>query len=215
MRWACVHRWQTGVRVRRVALAECALIAWLGLVGRAVATDVAWVARINGAPTIVRAGASGPLDAGAAVSPGDRISTDEHSKVKLLLADDSVLAIGPQSQVTIDELALRPDGRTGRLHVLVGRFKLAIAEWLGGRSDYEVRMPTAVAGVRGTVLWGDTQLDAICALRGTVEVLTLTGARVATLERGHCETQMGSGHSKPLTPTREELDTYLREVTLE
>jgi hypothetical protein len=152
---------------------------------------------------------------GAAVGPGDRINTDGHSKIKLLLADDSVLAIGPQSQVTIDELMLRPDSRTGRLRVLVGRFKLAIAEWLGGRSDYEVRMPTAVAGVRGTVLWGDTQLDAICALRGTVEVRTLAGTRVATLEPGRCESQMGTGHAKPLTPSREDLDKYLRDVTLE
>ena len=215
MRWAHVHRWQAGVRARRVALAHCALVVWLGLVGQAAAAEVAWVARINGAPTIVRGGASGPLEVGAAVSPGDRISTDEHSKVKLLLVDDSVLAIGPQSQVIIDELALRSESRTGRLRVLVGRFKLAIAEWLGGRSDYEVQMPTAVAGVRGTVLWGDTQLDTICALRGTVEVRTLAGTRVATLEHGHCESQMGSGHSKPLTPSREDLDKYLREVTLE
>src|SRR5262249_22690812 len=179
------------------------------------AADAGWVARINGKPTITRGTQTEPLRMGDAVRVGDRITTDEAAKVKILLADDSVLAIGPRSQVTIDELLLSGDTRKGRLHVLVGRFKLAIAAWLNGKSDYEVETPTAVAGVRGTVLWGDTQLDTICALHGEVQVRSLQGATLADLQAGKCVAEMGKGPPVSLVPSRENLEKYLKEVTLD
>jgi hypothetical protein len=202
-------------RTRQAAGLAAALLVQLGLAAAALATDAGWVAGINGAPTITRAGKTEPLKRGDAVRVGDRIDTGEATKVKVLLADDSVLAIGPRTQLTIDELALGGDRRKGRLRVLFGRFKLAIADWLNGPSDYQVDTPTAVAGVRGTVLWGDTQLDTICALRGHVEVRTVRGDATTTLEAGHCVTDMGKGEVVPIVPSREDLDKYLREVTLD
>ena len=139
-------------------------------VSAAHADDTALVVRVNGAPTVVRAGKSQPLHRGDIVSPGDTVDTDAASKVKILLADDSVLAIGPRSRVTLQDFLLAPRNRTVHLEVLAGRFKIAIAKFFGGTTSYTVRTPTALAGVRGTVLWGDTDLDAICALDGTVDV---------------------------------------------
>lgn len=199
---------------RWLAVAGLALPLWHAGVA-AAANEAGWVAGINGTPTVSRGTATTPLNRGDTVLVGDRIDTDAGAKVKLLLADDSVLAIGPRSQVILNELVLDSRGRKGRLEVLVGRFKLAIAEWLNGASDYEVRTPTAIAGVRGTVLWGDTQLDAICALRGHVEVRTIRGHATAELDPGHCVTRMGRGETKPLVPSREELEKYLREVSLD
>src|SRR5262245_28389593 len=96
------------------------------------ATEAGTVAGINGTPTVTRGTTSAPLKRGDLVQIGDRIETDASAKVKLVLADDSVLSIGPRSQVTINELMLDGGGRKGRLDVLVGRFKLAIADWLNG-----------------------------------------------------------------------------------
>ena len=204
---------------RRVGGIVGALAAGLALLlwhaGDAVAAEAGWVARTNGTPSVTRAGTTEPLKRGDTVLIGDRIDTDDVSKVKILLADDSVLAIGPKSQVAIDELVLAPEGRKGRLRVLFGRFKVAIAAWLSGPSDYQVDTPTAVAGVRGTILWGDTELDAICALQGNVEVRTVRGDAVAKLETGQCVGHMGRGETVPLVPTREELEKYLRAVSLD
>lgn len=197
------------------ALLGGGILLQLALAGGAEAAEAAWVARINGAPSITRAGKTEPLRRGDTVAIGDVVTTGDAAKVKLLLDDDSVLTIGPRTQVTIDELLLEPAGRTGRLRVLFGRFKLSVAAWLTGPSDYEVHTPTAVAGVRGTILWGDTELDTICALEGTVEVRTLRGGAVATLAGGHCVTKMGRGATEPLVPSREELQRYLKEVTLD
>jgi len=178
------------------------------------AADTAVVAGVRGEPTVSRDGASTPLTRGDAVAVGDRITTDATSRVKVLLADDSVLSIGSGTEVVIDELLLGSE-RRGRLRVLAGRFKLAIAAWLSGPSDYQIETPTAVAGVRGTVLWGDTALDAICALQGTVAVRVRQGSADATLGAGQCVTGMGAGKTTPLAPSREDLARYLAEVSVE
>src|SRR6185369_8126614 len=106
-----------------VTLAALVLPFWCA--GLALAANEAGsVTAINGTPTVMRGTATAPLKRGDTVLIGDRIETDATAKVKVLLADDSVLAIGPRSQVTIDELVLSSDGRKGRLSVLVGRFKI-------------------------------------------------------------------------------------------
>ena len=199
------HAWRIAALVLALLLATTT----------AFAGEAGWVAGVNGAPTVTRAGATQPLQRGDSVAVGDRIATDAAAKVKILLGDDSVLSIGPQTEVVIDELLLGSENRTGRLRVLAGRFKLAIAAWFSGPSDYEIATPTAVAGVRGTVLWGDTTLDAICALQGTVAVRTVKGDATATLGAGQCVTKMAAGETKPLVPTREELARYLKEVSLD
>ena len=186
----------------------------VALAAPALAGEVGVVAGIDGAPTVVRGGAARPLGRGDTVALGDRIVTDATAKVKVLLADDSVLTLGPGTEVVVDELLRGDDRRRGRLRVLAGRFKLAVAAWFAGPSDYEIATPTAVVGVRGTVLWGDTALDTICALQGTVEVRALRGGATATLERGHCATRMAQGETAPLTPSPEQLKRFLAAVSL-
>ena len=182
----------------------------------AAAGEAGLVARINGAPTVQHAGKTELLKRGSSVMTGDVIETDASSKAKILLTDDSVLAIGPKSRVNVSDFALDSNGRTVRLQVLAGRFKIAIAKFFGGQTDYEIRTPTAVAGVRGTVLWGDTDLDAICALEGNIEVRPRTGAAApARLGTGECVNQMAAGKTAPLKLSAEEMAAYLKEVTLD
>jgi hypothetical protein len=196
---------------RALALIAAALLCSSGSVW---AADPAVVAQINGTPIVTRAGQSQPLRVGDAVPLGDLVVTDEHAKIRIVFADDSVLAIGPKSQVVIDQFVLDGAQRKSRLRVLAGRFKIAIATFLLGSTDYEIRTPTAVAGARGTVLWGDTDLDAICALHGTITVQPLAAAP-ATLADGQCVRAMGKGHALPFAPSSAELAGYLKEVTLE
>ena len=178
--------------------------------------DPAVVVRTNGAPTVERAGKGQPLRPSDTVAIGEVVVTDASAKVKLVLADDSVLVIGPQSRIVLDDLVLSADRRTVKLRVPAGRFKIAMARFFGNASDYEVRTPTAVAGVRGTVLWGDTTLDAICALDGHIEVRALSGnGAPAQLTAGECVGQMAAGKTAPLKPSAADLAAYLKEVTLE
>ena len=101
------------------------MILTISLASPMHAVEAGLVAGINGASTVTRAGVTQPLKRGDAVDVGDRLTTDAKAKLKILLADDSVLNIGPQTEVVVDELLLG-DNRTGKLRVLAGRFKLAI-----------------------------------------------------------------------------------------
>ncbi len=174
------------------------------------------VVQINGVPRVQRNGQTSDLQVEMTVALDAVVETDAGAKAKLRLADGSILDIGPQSRLALREFVSEPGSRRARLEVLFGRFRLAITPFVGGRSDYEVRTPTAVAGVRGTVLWGDTDVDAICALEGHVEVRALHGAAsAAQLEAGHCVREMGKGKTSPFTPSPQELANFLKQVTLD
>ena len=180
------------------------------------ADDGASVVRINGTPVVQRGGTAAPLRPGDVVHVGELIETDAAAKVKILLPDDSVLAIGPRSRVTIVEFLLEPQSRRARLEIFVGRFKLSGAKFFGAHTEYEVRTPTAIAGVRGTVLWGDTELDAVCALDGQIQVRTRVGAaRPLVLHAGQCVRHMAAGKTTPMKPTAKDIAAYLKDVTLE
>jgi len=174
------------------------------------------VVAMDGTPTLTRNNTNRVLRRDDRISTGDLIETDTTARAKLLLADDSILDIGPQSRIKISEFRLSPDDRHAQLNVLAGRFKLAVAKFFGERSRYQVFMPTAVAGVRGTVLWGDTSLDLVCALDGSIEVRAIGGeGQLAEIRTGHCASQMASGKIVSVTPSREELLRYLRDVTID
>ena len=67
------------------------------------------------------------------------------------MRDDSVLTLGPRSEMTIDQLEVRDRGGTSRLGVAVGAVRAIVTDRYGtSGSSFEVKTPTAVAGVRGT-----------------------------------------------------------------
>ncbi|HTO58709.1 MAG TPA: FecR family protein [Pseudomonadales bacterium] len=202
--------------MRRLDVIAFGLVAQLAFPATSNAEEAAQVARINGAPTVTRADKTEPLHRGDNVMVGDVVVTDATSKVKILLADDSVLDIGPESRVLLQAFLLTPDRRAVRLDVLLGKFRLAVSKFLTGETDYGIRTPTAIAGVRGTVLWGDTERDTICALDGTIEVTARTAeSSRRRLTAGECATQMKAGKTATVKPSAADVATYLKEVTLE
>lgn len=94
------------------------------------------------------------------------------------------------------------------------RFTLAIAPWVTGASEYRIDTPTAIVGVRGTVLWGDTSRDIICALPGRIAVRARAGTAERVLTAGNCAAGMASGDTTPLAPRPNELRRFLAEVAL-
>lgn len=201
---------------RRISCVSACAVLFICLAVVPPPADAAMVViRINGTPTTERAGKTTPLHSGDTAATGDVLVTDATAKAELLLPDGSLLTIGPKSRVVVDAFLADSAGLKARLRVLAGQFKIAIAKFAGGPSDYEIRTPTAVAGVRGTVLWGDTVRDAICALEGEITVRSLKAkGKPAHLGAGECVHRMGAGKTTPLKPTAAELAAYLAEVTL-
>ncbi len=92
-----------------------------------------------------------PLTTGKDVFVGDRLGTADASRLKVLMRDDSVLTLGPKSELVVDQLDVRDGGGTSRLGAVVGAVRAVVTDRYGTPgSSFEMKTPTAVAGVRGT-----------------------------------------------------------------
>ena len=126
--------------------------------------------------------ASGARDAlvpGAALDSKDRIYTGPGARALLRLADGSLIKLGENGNLALDDLGQRKikltDVVTASLDVVSGAFRFttqALYKFRGER-DVKVRIVTITAGIRGTDLWGkaDKARDVVCLIEGRIEVV--------------------------------------------
>ncbi len=203
-------------RGRPFAFVVC-LLAWLAgpPAASAARNAVGIVGGTSGKVTLERDGKAYTPKTGNRVHRNDRVVTGKDGKLRILFADDSVLTVGPRSRVELAQYSLAAD-RSFTIRVLTGRFRMSVAKWFLGQTEGKVEMKTAVAGVRGTVLWGDTELDAVCALAGSIVLAPASAPeREAALTAGQCRSEMRDGRLTPLEPTPEQLRAFLAEVTVD
>ncbi|HEY3587286.1 MAG TPA: FecR family protein [Myxococcaceae bacterium] len=128
-------------------------------------------------------GAEQPLKQGADIELDDTLRTGPDGNVKLALTDQSVLVLGPDSELVVERAEFQAQERSKvSLKLLVGgvwaKVKKAIA---GSDSTFEVSAARAVAGVRGTIF----RVDATPLIAGThppkirETVVRVTEGRVA------------------------------------
>jgi len=112
-----------------------------------------------------KGGAEQPLPQGAEVDLDDTLRTGPAGNVKLTLTDQSVVVLGPDSELIVERAEFEAQERSRvSLKLLVGgvwaKVKKAIA---GSDSTFEVSAARAVAGVRGTIF----RVDATPLIAGT------------------------------------------------
>lgn len=198
----------------RVVLLSLLLCMWGEGARAETNTQIGVVGGLTGQVRLIRQGKTYTMASGTPVRQDDRIETLSDGKVRILFRDDSVLSVGPRSQVVLETFTVGEAGRRFSLKVLQGRFKIAVAKWFLGPTRGLIDLPTAVVGVRGTVVWGDTDLDAVCALDGTVDLTAKSTSQRQSLQHGACRTRMKEGEPIPVQPTAEQLKAYLAEVSL-
>ncbi len=93
-----------------------------------------------------------PASAGMKLEPGDRIKTGEGSSTLIIFFDGSVMEIGANSDITIEELdsGQGTGSTTIRLKQIVGNTVNRVQQLVDSSSKYEVETPAGVAVVRGT-----------------------------------------------------------------
>lgn len=144
------------------------------------ATALGAVAAAVGPVTVTRGNAGSPASVGGELLPADKIETGAEAKVRVQLRDGSVVALGQKSTLLLHKYEVTPTARTGALKILAGKFWMQFAKLAGGETtQLDIETPSAVAGVRGTTLWGDIERDIICSLEGSIEV-TSTATLAAT-----------------------------------
>ena len=90
---------------------------------------------------------------GNKVYPGDTITSGADSRAKIVMSDKNVLNISPDSKITIAKYENDPskDARNVELKVDYGKVRAGVEQkYDGEKNKFNIRTPTAVAGVRGT-----------------------------------------------------------------
>jgi len=108
---------------------------------------------VLGTVSVVRAsdGVEESLVANSEIYLNDTIQTGADGLAKLLLRDESILKVSPNSQLVISDMIAGPgEGGTSAVELLKGRIRSVIGNKLGANSEFTVNTPVAVAGVRGT-----------------------------------------------------------------
>jgi hypothetical protein len=141
------------------------------------AAEVGTVAAVSGTAEIGRGSSWTAAEAGSAVHLGDQLRTGRPGAMRVVFQDDSVLNLGDDSLVTVDEHVFDPEGGKAQsvLQLLKGRLRALVSEYYDRvGAVYEIETPTAVSGVRGTefiVTYDEEQaLTEVIGISGRVAV---------------------------------------------
>ena len=183
------------------------LMASFVMVRAAAAQDVGWVAALEGTAEVQRGGNWAALAQGGAVQLGDHVRTAAGSRVKLLFRDDSVLTLGERSEIVIDE-QVAGEAPTTTFSLLLGKVRALVSDRYSAKgAEFEVKSPTAIAGVRGTSFLAgydqskdETQVVGLEHTTAVRSVLDAVGAKGVLVGPGQ-STTVGRG-KMPSVPTK-------------
>ena len=134
-------------------------IRWLpfcvaaSLAATAGAQEIGRIKVAHGAVTVERGANASPGQAGARLQASDTIRTGADGSVGIVMSDDSLLSIGPNSVLSLDRYAYDPVTRAGRFDAALNKGTLAVVSGRIAKQSPDamtLRTPAAILGVRGT-----------------------------------------------------------------
>ena len=141
--------------MRIMVLLLCILLA---LAGGALAQDerpIGLVKTASGEATVLRGGRRVTAFPGLGLALGDLLCTGSHGSLGVILRDDTVLSLGPSSQIKLEQFVFDPaQGNLG----MVLRVTRGLIEYLSGKisklapGSVRIETPVATLGIRGTHL---------------------------------------------------------------
>ena len=93
------------------------------------------------------------LSSGDPVYLGDKIEAGPDAGLQIMLMDETIFTIGPDSAIVIDQFVYDPEKSAGKVgaRVLRGVFRFVSGRVAANKpSDMEVKLPNGVIGIRGT-----------------------------------------------------------------
>lgn len=125
----------------------------------ALAADrIGVVAAVKGKVEIKDARAVGRVvGSGALVYLGDTVSTDAEGQLQILLGDETIFTIGPDSSILIDKFIYDPATADGEVsaQILKGTFRFITGKIAKKKPEnMAVKLPVGTIGVRGTMVAG-------------------------------------------------------------
>lgn len=124
---------------------------------------------------------------GQPVYLNDEIKTSESGKAQILLKDQSVFNIGPNSTLVIDKFIYDPQKSSMNVSIQKGAFKFVSGK-IANSSDeaMKVQLPNATIAIRGTGVAGVVQPNGsatVMLLHGVVDVISSSSNSTSTLSK--------------------------------
>jgi hypothetical protein len=127
----------------------------------ALAAPVGTFTKVEGKVDILRLSEvdAVPVQAGDPVSLGDAIRTKRSGKAEIQFRDETVIQLAPETRITIDEYSFRGENTRekgliglfrGKMRAIVAKLKAAVVPVSRTDAGFNVKTPTAIAGVKGT-----------------------------------------------------------------
>ena len=171
---------------------------------------IAHVSGIMGSVYLQKAGEADfrPITAETRVLAGTLIKTGPDGQVDLNWVDGSRVRLAPDTRLRVRKCSLNTSTRasTSLFDLDVGRIWIRVLELLGERSKFEIRTPTATAGVRGTVFSVEVDqsgrmdvavYEGAVAISGGGEELTASAGESASIGGG-------AAAARSMTPSERE-----------
>lgn len=143
---------------------------------------------------------------GTSVDVGDRLSTDGTGRAKVVLEGDSVLDLGPDTEVTVERLVgSARRGMEALLQLRRGTVRVSVGAAYAGRDGrYEIETPTAVVAARAGEMvvryYADAEVTEVLSISGDVSVvgrLAVLGGGVQVAAQQYTQVRRGG---VPTTP---------------
>jgi hypothetical protein len=135
------------------SLIVAAIVAFATVVARADDAPIAQIKTATAPAFILRGGSKVPAVPGAVLFVKDVLQTDAGGTIGLTFSDNSVLSVGPSSEVALAEYNFDSSNFTGSMQTDIRSGTLSMVSGDIARSSpsaMKVRTPTAILGVRGT-----------------------------------------------------------------
>lgn len=123
------------------------------MVAQPAMAEIGRIKNVTTGVQVLRDGRTITARSGLRLEEGDVIVTSRRARVGITLSDDTRMAVGPSSRVTLDEYQYDRRRQTGRSVMSVNRGSLGVTSGnitRTGRDRMRVRTPTSTLGVRGT-----------------------------------------------------------------
>ena len=111
------------------------------------------------------------------LAEGDKVRTSKGARLELTLADQSVVRLDGDSELTLKAASLAGDEKMFTAKLGFGKLWAKVNSVLGGQSHFDVETQNAVAGVRGTTFRVDARHDASALVRVYAGAVAVAGAR--------------------------------------
>ena len=120
------------------------------------------------------------------------VNTGADSAARFVFRDNTILSVGASSSVTLDKFVFDPDAKKSTVALSVSKGVMRFVSGNLSKDRYTIRTPTALIGIRGTIL------VVAVALNGMTTVTVVEGA--VSVTAAGATTTVNSGFTTTVSP---------------